>query len=81
MSKQYKVVCLPGDGIGPEVVAEAVKVLKTVAAARPDVKFELQDQLFGGAAIDATGNPLPDETLKACKESDAIILGSSADDL
>ncbi len=73
MSK--KVLILPGDGIGPEVVAEAVKVLKVV-----DGKFgldlELNEALLGGCAIDATGVPLPDETLEAARVSDAILLGA-----
>ena len=66
-----KIVCLPGDGIGPEVTAAAVRVLASV---RPDATFE--EHVFGGAAIHATGNPLPDETLAACREADAVLLGA-----
>ena len=66
-----KVAVLPGDGIGPEIVAEAVRVLRVVA---PDI--ELTEALVGGAAYDATGHPLPDATLELCKNSDAILLGA-----
>ncbi len=69
MSNQIAV--LPGDGIGPEVVAEAAKVLR---AARPDLV--LNEALIGGCAYDATGVPLPDETLELCKSSDAVLLGA-----
>jgi 3-isopropylmalate dehydrogenase len=69
---------LPGDGIGPEVVAEAVKVLKKVAHiyGRP---FVFEEALIGGAAMDISGNPLPDETLRLCRESDAILLAAVGD--
>ena len=63
-----KVVVLPGDCIGPEVAAEAVRVLEELA---PDV--ELEEHLLGAAAIRATGDPLPDETLAACKAADAVL--------
>lgn len=66
-----KVAILPGDGIGPEIVAEAVRVLRVVA---PDI--ELTEALVGGAAYDATGHPLPPETLELCKHSDAVLLGA-----
>ncbi|MBB6053568.1 3-isopropylmalate dehydrogenase [Armatimonas rosea] len=66
-----KVAVLPGDGIGPEIVAEAVRVLRVVA---PDI--ELTEALVGGAAYDATGHPLPPETLELCKASDAVLLGA-----
>jgi 3-isopropylmalate dehydrogenase len=67
-----RIVTLPGDGIGPEVTAVAVRVL---GALRPDA--ELDEHLFGGAAIQATGNPLPDETLQACRSADAVLLGAA----
>src|SRR5580765_5763502 len=63
------VVCLPGDGIGPEVMAEAVHVLDVLG-------FEHEEHPFGGAAIDATGSPLPPETLAAARDADAILLGA-----
>ena len=65
---------LPGDGIGPEIVAEAVKVLDTLAGDGLDI--ELDEGLVGGAAYDATGTPLPDATLAMAKEADAVLLGA-----
>jgi 3-isopropylmalate dehydrogenase len=65
------IVTLPGDGIGPEVLAAALEVLNEVA---PDLTYE--EHLVGGAAIDATGAALPDETLTACKKSDAVLLAA-----
>ena len=70
-----KIVLLPGDGIGPEVVAEAELVLRRIAE-RFGHRFDLQFHLMGGCAIDACGQPLPDDTLAACRESDAILLGA-----
>ena len=66
---------LPGDGIGPEVVAEGVKLLLAVAAQFGHT-FEFTECLIGGIAIDQTGNPLPDATLAACRASDAVLLGA-----
>ena len=66
-----RIVLLPGDGIGPEVSAEAVRVL----AALP-LDVEVDERPFGGAAIDAFGDPLPAETLAACREADAVLLGA-----
>jgi 3-isopropylmalate dehydrogenase len=65
------IAVLPGDGIGPEVTAEAVKVLKAV---RPDLEF--QQALIGGSAYDDGGHPLPATTLDLCKEAEAILLGA-----
>ncbi|ANG63271.1 3-isopropylmalate dehydrogenase [Marinobacterium aestuarii] len=73
MSK--KVLILPGDGIGPEIVREARKVLSCVNS-QFDLGLEIDEQLVGGAAIDATGKPLPDETLAAARAADAILLGA-----
>lgn len=70
-----RIAVLPGDGIGPEVAAEGVKVLKKVAEAYGH-EFVFQEALIGGAAMDATGSPLPDETLRLCRESDAILLAA-----
>lgn len=75
VKKSYKVCCLPGDGIGPEIIAEGKKVLAAVGA-KADVEFACEDALIGGAAIDATGDPLPDATLEAAKASDAVLLAS-----
>jgi len=69
-----KIAVLPGDGIGTEIVAEAVKVLNTM-----DLKFEMETALVGGCAYDAHGHPLPDSTLKLAKEADAILFGAVGD--
>lgn len=69
------IVILRGDGVGPEVVEEGLKVLRA-AARRYDIALEFQEALLGGAAIDATGDPLPEETLRCCREADAILLGA-----
>jgi 3-isopropylmalate dehydrogenase len=70
-----KIVLLPGDGIGPEVMAEAKLLIMAVAEAY-GVNLQLQTALIGGAAIDATGEPLPAESLAVCREADAVILGA-----
>lgn len=75
MAKTYKIAVLAGDGIGPEVMQEAVKVLKATAR-RFEFNVELPSYLVGGAAIDATGAALPNETVKGCEASDAILFGS-----
>jgi 3-isopropylmalate dehydrogenase len=69
------IVVLPGDGIGPEVTAAAVQVLQAVAD-RYGHHFEFSTQLIGGAAMDATGQPLPDATLQAAQQADAVLLGA-----
>ncbi|HEX5312810.1 3-isopropylmalate dehydrogenase [Aquabacterium sp.] len=69
-----KIAVLPGDGIGPEIVTEAVKVLKAL-----DLSFEMQEAKVGGAAYDAHGHPLPEHTLKLAMESDAVLFGSVGD--
>jgi 3-isopropylmalate dehydrogenase len=70
-----KIVVLAGDGVGPEVVAEARKVLEAVAKQKGH-EFSFENQLIGGIAIDETGDPLPKATLNACKASDAVLLGA-----
>ena len=75
---QAKITTLPGDGVSPEIVVEAVKVLREVATLY-DHTFEFQDALVGGAAIDVTGTALPDETLEMCLASDAVLLGAVGD--
>src|SRR5690606_35324322 len=72
--KTYKIAILPGDGIGPEIMREAVKVLKLVAE-RNDVDFELTEAAFGGQAYFDTGAAFPAATKKICDEADAIIKG------
>jgi len=69
------ITTLPGDGVGPEVTAEAVKVLKAIAK-RFDYNFTFQEALIGACAIDETGDPLPQASLDACAASDAILLGA-----
>lgn len=71
----FKITVLPGDGIGVEVTREAVAVLNTVAQTFGH-EFEFQTKLIGGAALDATGVPYPDETREACQASDAVLLGA-----
>ena len=61
--------------LGPEVVAEAVKVLQAISSGSPEVELKLETHLFGGCAIDQTGEALPASTLQACKEADAILMG------
>ncbi len=73
--KSYKIAVLPGDGIGPEIVAEAVKVLKAIGK-RHNINFDMQEALVGGASIDKFGKPLTDDTLKLTKGSDAVLLGA-----
>lgn len=71
----YKITALPGDGIGPEIIAQGVEVLQE-AAQRFGFEVEITSALIGGAAIDAAGNPLPQDTIDACKASDAVLLGA-----
>ncbi|WP_306603675.1 3-isopropylmalate dehydrogenase [Azonexus sp.] len=66
-----KICVLPGDGIGPEIVTEAVRVLKSL-----DLKLELEEGLIGGGAVDATGTPYPEATKRLAAEADAILLGA-----
>jgi 3-isopropylmalate dehydrogenase len=70
-----KITVLPGDGIGPEVTAEAVRVLRSVAATHGH-KLELTEKLIGGVAIKQTGSPLPRATLDTCLAGDAVLLGA-----
>lgn len=69
------IAVLPGDGIGPEVTSKAVAVLEKVAS-KYGHDFTFTESLMGGIAIDKTGNPLPDETIAACEQADAILLGA-----
>jgi 3-isopropylmalate dehydrogenase len=72
---EAKIVTLPGDGIGTEVVAEGVKVLEAVAR-KCGHQFTFEKALIGGSAMDVTGEPLPAETLAACQRADAVLLGA-----
>jgi 3-isopropylmalate dehydrogenase len=71
----YHVLFLPGDGVGPEVLAEAGRVLKIIESKRI-AKFEISHGLIGGASIDAHGVPLTDETLRAAQNADAVVMGA-----
>ncbi len=71
----YKVVLLPGDGIGPEVTNAAVQVLKNVGS-KFQIDFEFDERLIGGASYEKYGNPLTDETLDACYKADVVFLGA-----
>eukprot|EP00271_Cylindrocystis_brebissonii_P008866 TRINITY_DN23394_c0_g1_i1.p1 TRINITY_DN23394_c0_g1~~TRINITY_DN23394_c0_g1_i1.p1 ORF type:complete len:474 (-),score=87.86 TRINITY_DN23394_c0_g1_i1:453-1826(-) len=72
---KYRIVLLPGDGIGPEIMKVAVDVLSSVSK-QEGFELEMSEALVGGAAIDATGSPLPAETLEACRASDAVLLAA-----
>ena len=74
----YRVAVLPGDGIGVEVTAEATKILALVGR-RYGHQFSIEHGLIGGAAMDATGVPLPDATVELCRGADAVILGAVGD--
>ena len=71
----YRITLLPGDGIGPEIMAVAVDVLKVVGH-QFNLNFEFQKAPIGGVAIDTTGEPLPTETLEMCRNSNAVLLGA-----
>ncbi|EKO3810839.1 3-isopropylmalate dehydrogenase [Vibrio harveyi] len=73
--KSYKIAVLPGDGIGPEVMAQAHKVLDAIEK-KHGIAFERDEHDVGGIAIDNHGCPLPESTVKACEESDAVLFGS-----
>lgn len=70
-----EIAVLPGDGIGPEIMAQAVRILRTVAA-RYGHDFAFSELPAGGAAVDEAGDPLPEETLAACRAADAVLLGA-----
>ncbi|GCL41616.1 3-isopropylmalate dehydrogenase [Anabaena sp. FACHB-1250] len=75
MTQKYYITLLPGDGIGPEIMAVAVDVLKCVSQTF-DINFEFSTALIGGAAIDETGEPLPAVTLDKCRHSDSVLLAA-----
>ncbi len=78
MADSYKIALLGGDGIGPEIVREAVKVLDAVSQ-KYGIDFEYKSALIGGCAYDKFQTPLPQETIDICKESDAVLLGAVGD--
>jgi 3-isopropylmalate dehydrogenase len=73
--KHYNIAILKGDGIGPEIVDEAIKVLDSVSVGE-DFELSYQEYLMGGCAYDATGNPLPEETIAGCKSADGVLFGA-----
>ncbi|MDJ0731803.1 MAG: 3-isopropylmalate dehydrogenase [Crocosphaera sp.] len=75
MTRQYRITLLPGDGIGPEILAVTVDILKVVGK-QLDIDFQFQKGLIGGVAVDETGKPLPKETLEMCRSSDAVLLAA-----
>ena len=75
MNQQYRLTLLPGDGIGPEIMTIAVDVLKVIGK-QFNLDFIFQEALIGGAAIEATGQPLPEETLTTARNSDAVLLAA-----
>ena len=75
MGRNYKIGVIKGDGIGPEIVDEAIKVLDALSAAE-GFNIEYHEMLMGGVAIDATGVPLPDETIQGVKQCDAVLFGA-----
>lgn len=74
----YKIAVLPGDGIGPEIVEQAIKVLKAVGT-KFNHNFEFTEALVGATAIDRVGDPFPEETFKLCMDSDAVLFGAIGD--
>jgi len=75
MAKKYNIALIKGDGIGPEIVDEAVKVLDAVASVE-DIEFNYDDYLMGGCAVDVFNNPLPQDTISGALKSDAILFGA-----
>ncbi len=71
----YRITVLPGDGIGPEVVAQALKLIPVIEQ-KEKVSFSFEEGLIGASAIDQTGTALPDDTIEKCKISDAVLLGA-----
>ncbi|MEN7550995.1 3-isopropylmalate dehydrogenase [Rapidithrix thailandica] len=75
---QFKIATLPGDGIGPEIIEQAVKVVNAIGE-KFGHQFDYQHAVVGAAAIDATGDPFPEETYEACKNADAVLFGAIGD--
>lgn len=72
---KFNITVLPGDGIGPEVIAQAIGLINAVGN-KYGHEFLLKEEKIGGCAIDAFGVPLPEKTLESCKNSDAVLLGA-----
>ena len=75
MTQSFRITLLPGDGIGPEIMAVTVEVMNQVGS-QLDLEFNFQEALRGGLPIDATGTPLPADTLETCRQSDAVLLAA-----
>jgi 3-isopropylmalate dehydrogenase len=75
MKKTFSIALLPGDGIGPEVIREAVKIID-ILASKLDLGFEMKESPVGGSGYEATGHPLPEETLAVARQADAVLLGA-----
>ena len=75
MANAKNLLVLPGDGIGPEIIAQVLRVIDWMDRRR-SVSFNITEALIGGAAIDKTGVPLPEETLEAALKSDAVLMGA-----
>ena len=73
--KKYKICLIKGDGIGPEIIDEAVKVLDAIASCE-EFDFVYEEALMGGCAYDITGDPLPNETISTAMNSDAVLFGA-----
>jgi 3-isopropylmalate dehydrogenase len=71
----YTILVLPGDGIGPEVTTEALKILDAISS-RSNVKFKIETELLGGCSIDKHGVPITDEVLAKAKAADAVLMGA-----
>lgn len=76
-TRKYKILVLPGDHVGPEVMVEALKVFQIIQDhLSPGITFELDHDIVGGCSIDQHGTPVTDEVLRKAKESDAVLFGS-----
>ena len=73
--KKFKIITLPGDGIGPEITSSAVKILNAISDLN-DIEFEIVEKYVGGISIDKYGNPLTEETLLECLDADSVFLGA-----
>ncbi|MEC7785701.1 MAG: isocitrate/isopropylmalate family dehydrogenase, partial [Nitrospinota bacterium] len=75
MKSEFNIAVFPGDGIGPEVITEAIKIIKIIES-KLRLKINLNEALVGGAGYEATGHPLPDTTLDTAKKADGVLLGA-----
>lgn len=76
-TQEYRILILPGDHVGPEVMKEAIKVLETIELKRSNIKFKLTHEIAGGCSMDQRGTPITDDVLRIAKdEVDGILFGS-----